>query len=430
MDEISYARVGDAHVAYCVSGMPGAVDVVVVSGALFPLEMLLEDRVTARFLDGLRSLGRLVVFDRRGVGLSDPLTDFSRGTQEQWAEDLLAVIDAAGLDRPMVVSWETLGTARRAASMRPDLMRCLVLINPAATTGPTHALIAAPGNPTLPTRSVEDISFPSRSHDPAFIAWLGRAGRSGASPTSAERIWELMLRERGALTPPDLTVPTLVLHNRECLVVHEGVQTVVDAIAGAELVEVEGGDMYPIAGDVDALVVEAVCFVTGTAPELTPERSVAAVLFTDFVDSTLRASAEGDRRWRDVLDTHDRAVQRFVARHGGRVVKYTGDGVLALLPSATAALDAARAILDELHELGLEIRAGVHIGDIDIRGDDVSGIMVNVTARIMAQAGEGEILVSESVRCATLGSGFRFEDTWVTDLKGVPEAWTLHRWIP
>ncbi len=430
MDEISYARAGDTHVAYWTFGAEGAVDVVVVTGVLFPVEMLLEDRIATRFLDGLGSLGRVVVFDRRGVGLSDPLTDWSRSTRDQWAEDLFAVIDAAGLDRPVVVSWEPYGTARRAASLRPDRIGGLVLVNPVATTEVWRQRMIRTGGSTLPSRTVEELAFPSRRDDPAFVAWLTRAGRSGASPTAAERVWELMLGHEGSLTPENLSVPSLVLHNRDCLVTHDEVQSVADAIPGAKLVEVAGPDIYPVAGDVDALVVETVSFVTGTAPDLAPERSIAVVLFTDLVDSTQRASREGDRRWRDLLDVHDRVVEHHVSRHGGRVVKYTGDGVLALLPSATIALDTARAIIDELRSQGLELRAGAHVGDVDIRGDDVSGIVVNVAARIMAQAGAGEVLVSESLRLATLGSGFRFRDARVAELKGVPGEWVLHRWEP
>lgn len=430
MDEISYARAGETHIAYRVFGAPGGIDVVVVSGALFPFEMLAEDRVAARFVDGLRSLGRVVVFDRRGVGLSDPLTDWSRSTQEQWAEDLIAVIETARLVRPVVVSWEIYGTARRAAAMRPDLFGHLVLINPAESTQPMRKLIARstePSGPTVPTRSVEDLSFPSRSKDPEFTAWLSRAGRSGASPAAAARLWAQILSWEGPLTPPDIAVPTLVLHNRNSIVSETELRSVTATISGAEMVQVPGADVFPIAGDVDALVIETVGYVTGSSPALAPERAIAAVLFTDLVDSTRRAADEGDRRWRDLLDLHDKVVQQCVRYRGGRVVKYTGDGVLALLPSATSALDAARAIGDELGRHGMTIRAGAHVGDVDVRGDDVSGIVVNVAARIMGHAAAGETLVSESLRLATLGSGFHFDAMRTTELKGVPEEWTVHR---
>jgi class 3 adenylate cyclase len=170
--------------------------------------------------------------------------------------------------------------------------------------------------------------------------------------------------------------------------------------------------------------------VTGAPSDLAPQRIVAAVLFTDLVDSTQRAVDVGDDQWRDLLDVHDQAVQRYVLHHGGRVVKYTGDGVLALLPSATAALETARSIREQLEERGLHIRVGVHVGDVHVRGDDVSGLTVNIAARIMNQAEGGQTLVSDSVRHATLGSGLAFEDTGAVPLKGITEPFTLHRWLP
>ena len=175
------------------------------------------------------------------------------------------------------------------------------------------------------------------------------------------------------------------------------------------------------------MIAEIAEFVTGAPSGLTPLRHISAVLFTDIVDSTSRAADEGDAQWRDLLDTHDRTVQRFVHQHGGRVVKYTGDGVLALMPSATGAVDAARSICDQLAQRGLEVRVGIHVGDVDSRGDDVSGLAVNIAARIMHHVAAGETLVSETTRLAALGSGHRFEAVRTTDLKGIPEQWRLYR---
>ena len=271
--------------------------------------------------------------------------------------------------------------------------------------------------------------FPSRIDDPDFQEWLARAGRSGASPATAARMWSHILSYPTSLTPPGLDVRTLVLHNRDSINPEPHVRAVADKIPGATFVQIPGPDTYPIAGDVDALVAEIAQFVTGAPSELAPQRIVAAVLFTDLVDSTRRAVDVGDQRWRELLDVHDQAVQRCVLHHGGRVVKYTGDGVLALLPSATAALTTARSIRDHLAERGLHIRVGVHVGDVDVRGDDVSGLTVNIAARIMGRAAENETLVSESVRSATLGSGLSFDDAGVAELKGLPEPFTLHRWL-
>lgn len=429
MNGVSYALAGDAHVAYRVIGEPGGVDIVVMAGSFFPFEMIEEDRHASRFMAGLASFGRLVVFDKRGVGLSDPITDWSRSAQEQWAEDLYAVIEAAGLDRPVVVSWEPMGATRLAVARRPELFDSMVLVNPSQFTGVLADLISESSDSNLPSRSVEELAFPSRIDDPDFREWLSRAGRSGASPASAGRLWGLVLDYRESLTPPGIDVPTLVLRNSDCMTPEGVVREVVEAIPGATFVHVPGADNYPISGDVDPLIAEIARFVTGGPDALPPQRSVSAVLFTDLVDSTRRAAELGDEQWRDLLDVHDQVVQQCVLHKGGRVVKYTGDGVLALLPSATAALETSRSIRERLIERGLRIRVGVHVGDVDVRGDDVSGIAINAAARIMSRAEAGETLVSNSARQATLGSGLRFEIVGPAKLKGIPEQLILYRWV-
>jgi class 3 adenylate cyclase len=430
VSDVAYARAGETHVAYRVLGEPGRVDLVMVASALFPFDLLAEDRVASRFTAGLAGLGRLAVFDKRGVGLSDPMTDWARSAQEQWAEDLLAVIEAANLVRPVVVSWEPFGAARFAISARPDLFASMVLINPSQSTGGYVRLATAASDQVLPTRTIEEMAFPSRIKDEGFADWLSRSGRAGASPTSASRIWAHLLGYRGTLTPAGIASPTLVLHNRDCMQPEAEARAVVAEIPGATFVQVAGVDVYPVAGEVDLLIAEIAEFVTGAPSVLSPLRQVTAVLFTDLVDSTRRALDEGDAHWRDLLDEHDRTVERSVRHHGGRVVKYTGDGVLALMPSATGALETAQSIHDDLAEQGLRVRVGVHVGDVDERGVDVSGLAVNIAARIMSHAEAGETLVSETTRQATLGSGHHFADAGTTELRGIPEQWKLYRWLP
>jgi class 3 adenylate cyclase/pimeloyl-ACP methyl ester carboxylesterase len=426
--EICYAITkDDTHVAYRVIGEAGRIDVVIVSGALFPFELLVEDRVASRFIAGLASLGRAVIFDKRGTGLSDPMSDWVTSAQVQWADDLLAVVDAAALDRPVVVSWDSNGVARTAAARYPDVFSKMVLVNPAQYTHAFREILLATAGQTLPTRTSEEMAFPTRIHDEDFIDWLLRSGRAGASPTSASRIWEHVLRCEDALTPPGITTPTLVLHNRDSITPIEDVRAVAESIPGALLVQVAGPDTFPISGDVDPLIREIAEFVTGAPSALVPLRHLSAVLFTDLVDSTKRAVEAGDAQWRELLDIHDRAVKDCVRALGGRVVKYTGDGVLALMTSVTDALDAALSIQQRLAAQDLAIRAGVHVGDVDTRGTDVSGLTINIAARIMGRAGNGEILVSEAARLAALGSGHRFEAAETTTLKGIPEEWALFR---
>ena len=430
MSEIAYARADDdTHIAYRVIGEAGRVDVVMVAGALFPLELLVEDRVASRFIAGLAALGRVVVFDKRGIGLSDPMTDWSVSAQDQWADDLLAVVDAAGLDHPVVVSWETHGVARTAVARCPDTFSMMVLVNPAQYARSFRDVLIASAGQTLPTRTSEELAFPSRIHDEDFTDWLARSGRAGASPKTAARIWEHLLGYDDELTPPGITTPTLVLHNRDSLQRIDDVRAVAEAIPGSRLVEVAGADIYPIAGDVDPLIREIAEFVTGAPTALTPLRHLAAVLFTDLVGSTQRAVEAGDAQWRELLDIHDRTVRESVRAFGGRVVKYTGDGVLALMSSATDALDATLMIQERLATQDLAIRAGVHVGDVDTRGADVSGVTINIAARIMGRANSDETLVSEAVRLAALGSGHRFEAAETTALKGIPEEWALFRRI-
>jgi class 3 adenylate cyclase len=269
---------------------------------------------------------------------------------------------------------------------------------------------------------------PSRIADPGFREWYARAGRMGASPSTAPRIWESALRAnpRDARLE-ELACPTLVLHRRENTFVPENVLTLArERIPHAVVVELEGRDHFPFVGDVDAFVAEIAAFV-GERRLPPPERLISVVLFTDLVDSTKRAASLGDAGWKSVLDRHDAAVRAIVGRCGGTVIKTTGDGVLALLPSAGVCLRAATAIRRDLAAEGLDVRIGVHVGDIDRRGDDVSGLAVNIASRAMSKAGAGEVVVTASVVAAVAGQAIEFEPLGTHDLKGVPGAWPLYR---
>ena len=436
-DNIQYALSPDGtHIAYRVLGASSEVDFIVVSAAFFSLEMLAEDRICSRFLEGLAEMGRVAVFDKRGVGSSDPMTDWSRGAQEQWADDLVAVMDAAGMVHPVVVSWETMGVARLAVSQHPDRFLKLVLINP--SRDPNALLEAltmsrrdssedkASSEREFDTGPVEALAFPSRIHDPDFQEWLVKAGRVGASPSSAPRMWGHLLSYDKPLTPPGISAPALVLHNRDCIARRDLVLQVVDMLENAQFVSVPGADVYPIAGNVDPLIVEIAGFV-GLDASPVPQRRICAVLFTDLVGSTSRASRDGDATWKALLEHHDQIIHRAVTQRSGAVIKFTGDGVLCVMPSVSAAIDLTIDLRRSLSEDDLDIRCGIHVGDVDERDGDVSGITVNIAARIMALAPDGQTLMSTAAIESAIGSGHRFETFGKRELKGVEGKWALHQ---
>lgn len=365
------------------------------------------------------------MFDKRGVGMSDPISDWDTPLHQQWAQDAHNVIDASALERPAVVSWEPLGVGRALALMDPAAIDRLVLVNPAQDPSAIREHFQPADDELLETRTVEEIAFPSRIGDPHFRQWLERAGRLGASPTLAARMWQRTTEPRD-LTPPGIAVPTLVIHTGGMNPRHR-VEAVAAAIDTATIIDVLGDDAYPIAGDVDALVDAMTGFLGGGAVTIERERRLAAVLFVDVVGSTATTSREGDARWRAIIDEHDVAVRAEVARRGGRVVKYTGDGALAILTSVTDAVAAARALHARIADTGLQIRAGIHVGDVDERGSDVSGVAVNLAARVMDAAADGDTVLSSTAAEAALGSAVHLEALTPRSLKGIDGVWTLFR---
>jgi class 3 adenylate cyclase len=437
--DVLYAQADDGtHIAYGVldadrSAAPGR-DVVMVSGGFFPLELFEEEPGFARLLDGLRTLGRVIVFDRRGLGLSDPIPDWERPVLDQWTDDLTAVVDASGARDIVLLGWDGFGLGSRYAAMHPERVSALVLYEPFLVADDDWESWAAGRmqRGSANVRGEDDILTlvaPSRMADRGFRQWYARAGRLGASPSTAPRIWASVMRSppRDALLEQVVT-PTLVLHRRDNGFATENVLTLAcERIPHAAAVELEGRDHFPFAGDVDALVAEIAAFVVGERRLPPPQRLLSVVLFTDLVGSTERAAALGDEDWKSVLDRHDAAVRTIVGRSGGAVIKTTGDGILALLPSAGICLRAAATIQRDLAAEGLAVRIGVHVGDIDRRGDDVSGLAVNIASRAMSKAGAGEIVVTVSVVVAVAGQAVTFEPLGTHDLKGVPGEWQLFR---
>jgi class 3 adenylate cyclase len=433
MSGVQYAQSGETHVAFRVLDGPASTELVMVSGFNFPMEMLPEDRIGARLLEGLSAIGRLAIFDRRGIGLSDPIVDWEKPLVDQWSDDLRTVIQAAGFARPSIFAWDVFGIARRFVIRFPDECDRLVLLAPLPSPSRDHdewhdefwqdMRRVTAGEGDLVARS-----FPTRSREPEFREWLDRAGRAGASPATAARMIEANHDQLRTLPIEHhfVRVPTLVLNRPRNLTRRpELVKRVADSIDGAQLVDLPGDDDLAIGADVDALLAEIARFLTGAALVPPPARSLCAVLFTDVVSSTERAAALGDERWKTLLNRHDDIARTTVERAAGRVVKTTGDGVLAILPSATAALQAAEHIRASVADEDLELRIGIHVAEVEARGDDVAGLGVHVASRVMSAASPGEILVSATVP-AVVGTGpVEFAPRGRRALKGVPGEWEL-----
>jgi len=443
--EIEYAKAGDHHVAFreVVGDERSGLDIVMVNGFFFPMESLTQDPIAARLVQGLAELGRLVMFDRRGIALSDPITAWEIPLVEQWSEDLAAVIRTASCDRPSVFSWEGAGVARMCAIRHPGLIDRLVLFNP--TSEPIESDVgwiekaaeelsgiqagtvdlAADGHSQAPRQraAMWHTWAPSRRSDRDFVAWIDAAGRAGASPAQAGRLTKVFSESR-----PDNTLvaaPTLVLTRTHpgFMVPAEHYQRAAVEIPGAELVVLPAGDDALVGHGIDDVLAEISRFLTGRVRVPAPVRQIVAILFTDLVGSTRRAAAAGDAAWKQLLDRHDAASSSEVGRRGGEVIKTTGDGILALLPSATAAIQAARAIRDLLHEDDLQVRVGIHVGEIDRRGTDASGLAVNAAARIMSIADGGTIVVSNVVTQMT--DIATFTSIGPTSLKDIDGTWEL-----
>jgi class 3 adenylate cyclase/alpha-beta hydrolase superfamily lysophospholipase len=431
---VEYARAGETHVAYrvIVGDRDSDLVIVMINGLLYPMEVLPEDPIANRLIEGLASLGTLVMFDRRGIGLSDQITDWDTHVRDQWVDDVAAVVDALGRPSVSVFSWHVSGTGRTFAARFPDRVDRLVLFNAYSAPRPEDRRWMAELRRRIAALVSGDDSGkgnpnPNRRTDPAYRAWQDRAGRLGASPSQAARIWEAEFRPASTGDDaPVCEVPTLVITRRspEDEVPAEFLARPATELPDAELVVLPDGDADPFGVGVDAILAEISRYLVGEVRLPRPEREVRVIMFTDLVDSTRRAASSGDAGWRSLLDRHDRICERAMSHYGGHVVKSTGDGVLALCPSVSAAVDAACDIQRRLDEDDLSIRTGIHVGEVHHRGDDVSGMAVNIASRVMAEASPGQILLTEVAH--SIGSDVDASLIGTTRLKGSDESWVLY----
>ena len=429
-----YARNGDVSLAFQVAG-DGPHDVLLVNSWVSQMEHLWTEPRLARMFGRLTSFARLIQFDRRGSGMSDRVPP---APLEEQMDDVLAVLDAAGCERPTVLA-ETEGTALAClfAATHPDRVRSLALF------APIPRIAAAPDYPwahdpvrreTFIERTVErwgegvtlDATAPSFSGDVDLRDWFGRMERLAVGPAAVEPAMRVIGETDVRDILPLMRVPTLVMRREgDQRVDHRHAEFVRDNVPGARFVELPGTESIIFLDDTEPLVDELEELVTGTRATRPPERVLATVLFTDIVGSTERASEVGDRAWRELLDAHHALVRAELAAHGGAEVKTMGDGFLATFDGPARAVRCALRVAERSDDAGVPIRAGIHTGECERVGNDVAGIAVHIAARVMGEAGAGEVLVSRTVTDLVAGSGLRFGSRGARALRGVPGEWEL-----
>jgi class 3 adenylate cyclase len=428
--EVRYALSRDGHVAYETFG-EGDLELVVAPGPVSHLEVLHEEPDAERFLERLGRFARVAVFDRRGMGLSDPIS--GPVTLEEQVEDVEAVINAVGFECPALLGLSDQGrTCILFAAMHPGRTRALVT----AGTAPYGAAVMTPEWAESLRDAVEHawgqaqligVYAPGRQDDLAFREWCMRAERMSASPQAVLHQIDTISRAdvRGVLAT--VQTPTLVLHRRGDRLVSPSLgQELADSIAGARFVELPGDEALYLVGDVDSLLDEVEEFLTGTRSVQPSDRILASLLVTDIVGSTERASALGDARWRELMVRHDAVMRRQLDRFGGREVKHTGDGFLARFDGPGRAIQCAIAAREAVGRLDLELRCGAHTGECELVAGDLRGLAVHIVARIAALAEAHEILVSRTVKDLVVGSGIEFTDRGTEALKGVPGTWSTY----
>ena len=432
--ETRFAKVGDVHIAYQVVG-DGPIDILFIDTWVHHVEAVWDFPEFARLLRRLTSIGRLIHFDRRGTGLSDPVPLDRLPDFDTQVEDVIAVLDAVGSERPAIVGTND-GTmvAMLLAAAHPERCDALVLFTPTAkhAFGDGQSVESLEDVIALIAEAVDDSGLdwlaPSRADDAEFDRRLLKLQRNSVRQGAMGYYYRQTLTSDVNDTLPKIACPTLVMNrsgNRIVPIQHS--RDVAAGIAGAKLVELPGQDHLMFAQDIDRVADEIEEFLTGARTGKDPDRLLTTLLFTDIVDSTSRAAASGDRRWRDLLDQHHVIVRAQLERHAGREIGTTGDGFFASFASPTQAVRCALAAVDAVDALGVQIRAGVHTGEVEVRGEDLGGLAVHIAARVSAAADPGEVFVSSTVKDLLAGTDLAFGDRGEHELKGVPGGWRLFR---
>jgi len=435
-----YAKSGDLYIRYEVTG-DGPIDLLAFSNGSSVWVDRDDEPHWSRFDRRLAAFSRLIRFEPSGVGLSDPLSSGEMPSFELWMQDAVAVLDAVGSPRAALFGVGPGGlVAMLLSATYPERVSALVLMHswsrlirdddyPCGI--PRHVVdrfVATVADPSQSGGDLDDLALmaPSLASDPEFRSWWSTAGERSAGPRIARAMNTIGAVADIRTVLPLIQAPTLILYRAETGYIRPGhSQYLAERIGGAKLVEVAGEDYLPYVGDIGPVVDEIEEFLTGTRAAPNTDRILATILFTDIVDSTNRAAATGDRRWHELLDNHDRMTVRQIQRFGGRQVKTTGDGVLATFDGPARAIQCGVAIADGARQLGIDVRIGLHTGEVERRGDDIAGIAVHIASRVQSHAQPGEVWVSRTVTDLVAGSNLRFHDRGEHALKGVPGAWQL-----
>lgn len=436
--QIKYAKSGNVHIAYRAIG-EGPIDLVVVPGWVTHLEAHWEDPLVWRFAERLTSFSRLILFDKRGTGLSDPVSQENLPTLEMRMEDVHAVLDAVGSEKAALFGISEGGPmCALFAATYPERTSALIM------SGCYAKWIKDTDYPWAPTREEHQAAFvayeskwgtpigfktvaPSVGDDEQCRNWWARNLRLGASPGAGIALYKMNIEIdiRGVL--PSIRVPTLLLHrDGDRLINVENSRYMARQIPDAKYVELKGVDHLPWFGDSGAVLDQIEEFLTGVRPIVANERILSTVLFVDIVGSTERASSIGDSRWRDLLNTFHQHTRQELERFRGRLIDTAGDGVFASFDGPARAVRCAGALRDRLTGLGIKVRSGLHTGECEISGDKLAGVAVHIGARVAAAAEAGEILVSSTVKDLVSGSGIRFVNRGRRALKGLEGEWELH----
>ncbi|GGI47887.1 class 3 adenylate cyclase [Agromyces flavus] len=435
--EPRYARSDEGDVAYQVFGH-GPRDLLLIGNWASNIEIMWEHPTMARYLERLGRFARVICFDKRGVGLSDPVPMGALPTLEQWVDDARGVLDAAGSEQVAILGDAEGGPmAMMFAATHPQRTRALVLVNsfarmlraddyPIGMPEASSEKLLEEWQPAWGTGSVLRLSAPTVADDPQLQRWVARYGRLSASPRTSTRIYRWVLHVDVRSILPSIKAPTLVVHKAGNRHYRPAMgRFLAEGIPDAKYVEVPGADWYPAFVDSDGILDAVEEFLTGDRPAVADDRVLATVLFTDIVGSTDAAARLGDQRWLELKTAHDELVRAELDRYRGREIATTGDGFLAIFDGPARAVRCATDIAAAVRSLGIDIRAGLHSGEVELREGQVAGIAVHIAARVLALAGPGRVLVSGTVKDLVVGSGIRFVDRGSHALKGVPDEWRL-----